>query len=83
VRADYELLRSLIINAGVTVRHAKFRGDPRRDTVVEVNVGATHYMSRRLALDIGASYLNRKVSGDPSAVSYDDFNVTLGVRFSL
>jgi hypothetical protein len=83
VRADYELLRSLILNAGVTVRHAKFRNDPRRDTVVEASAGATYHMSRRLALDVGASYLDRKVKGDPDAVSYDDFTVTLGLRFSL
>lgn len=83
VRADYELLRSLILNASVTVRHAKFRDDPRRDTVIEAGAGATYHMSRRLALDIGASYVDRKVRGDPDAVSYDDFTVTLGARFSL
>ncbi|MDH7639193.1 outer membrane beta-barrel protein [Sphingomonas oryzagri] len=83
MRADYELLRPLILNAGVTVRRANFRNDPRRDTVIEASVGATHHMSRALALDVSASYLDRKVRGDPNALSYDDFNIRLGVRLSL
>lgn len=83
VRADYELLRSLILNASVTFRYARFRNDPRRDTVVEANAGATYHLSRSLALDAGASYVNRKVKGDPEGASYDDFTLSIGLRFSL
>jgi hypothetical protein len=83
IRADYELLRSLILNASVTYSYANFRNDPRRDTVIEADAGATYHMNRRLALDLGASYVNRKVKGDPEGASYDDFTLAIGLQLSL
>lgn len=83
IRVDYELLRPLILNASVTVRTDDFRRDPRTDRSIEANVGALYHLNRRLALDAGASYVDRRVKGDPQAASYNDFTVTIGLQFSL
>ncbi|UIJ43997.1 outer membrane beta-barrel protein [Sphingomonas cannabina] len=83
VRADYELLRSLLINVRASYQHNDFRSSPRLDRIVDVGAGARYQANRALALDVDASYVNRDVKGDPFAASFDEFRVRAGVRYSF
>ena len=83
VRADYELLRPLILNAGIGYRYNDFRVNPRRDRVWEASAGARYNLNRRMAVEGDASYLERSVRNDPFAPSFGQVRLFVRMRFSL
>lgn len=83
VRADYELLRPLILNAGIGYRHNDFRANPRRDEVWEASAGARYSLNRNLALEGDVSYLDRSVRNDPFAPSFGQVRLFVRTRLSL
>lgn len=83
VRADYELLRPLILNAGIGYRHNDFRANPRRDRVWEASAGARYSLNRRWALEGDISYLDRSVRNDPFSPSFGQVRIFVRTRFSL
>ena len=83
VRADYELLRALILNFGSQYSRSVFDLQPRRDRVFGIFGGGTYHLGRRISLELNMGFDRRRISGDPTAPDYDDFTATSGVRFSL
>lgn len=83
VHADYELLRNLILNAEASYRHNDFEGDKRKDRIFRIGAGGRYSVSRRLALDFGAVFLDRDTTGAISVPSFRDFQVVVGTTFSI
>lgn len=82
-RADFELLRELILNVGAGYRYNDFRDNPRRDKVWEMSAGARYSVNRNFALEGDVSYLDRSVRNDAFAPSFDQVRIFVRTRFSL
>jgi len=83
LRADYELLRSLILNAHGAYRYNDFRDSPRVDKIFEAGGGARYSANRRLSFDLDMTYLRRTVKNDIFSPTYNDVRATISTRFSL
>jgi len=83
VAADYEVKRWLIVHADAGFLYNDFRVNPRTDKIFNASLGATYNVDRRIAFDGSLAYVNRSISNDPSAASYDDVTVRVGARFSF
>jgi hypothetical protein len=78
LKIDYELLRNLIVKAGVEYVNQDFQGTRRKDDVLKLSIGFDYLMNR--SIEIGAKYdFIDRTSTDPLH-SYDAhvvmFNVT-------
>lgn len=82
-RADYELLRALILNIGGQYSYSKFDLQQRRDRIFGAFGGGTYHFNRWMSFELNLAYDRRHVRGDPTAPNYDDFIAMSGVRFSL
>ncbi|WP_174296494.1 outer membrane beta-barrel protein [Sphingomonas bacterium] len=83
VRADYELLRPLIISAGGDYYVNAFRLYPRRDKVTAAFVNARYSLSRNLTVDADVRYDRRAVDNDPLTASFTAVVGSLGLRYAL
>lgn len=79
VRVDHELLRNLLLNAGVGYRNDDFEGINREDDFYTLNLGAQYLLTRNFALSAGYTFLMR----DTNVVDDTDLNrffLRLGAR---
>ena len=63
VRADYELLRDLLLNAEVAYENDAYRTVARNDDITTFGGGATYNLNRNTALHGYASHTNRASTG--------------------
>jgi hypothetical protein len=82
-RADYELLRSLILNAHGSYRYNDFRSSPRIDKIVEAGGGARYSANRRLGFDLDMTYIRRTVTNDAFSPTYSDVRAIVSTRYSF
>lgn len=82
-RADYELLRSLVLNAHGSYRYNDFRDSPRIDKIAEIGGGARYNANRRLSFDLDMTYLRRRVTNDAFSPNYSDVRAILSTRYSF
>ncbi len=73
-RADYELLRNVILFAETKYAHEDFRGSPRKDDVTKLSTGADYLMNRFARLGLRYDYIER-ASNIPT-FSFDQHVVT-------
>lgn len=59
VRADYELLRNVIVFGGLQFRNEEFSGMPRTDDVTRVSAGVDYLMNRNLTTGIRYDFISR------------------------
>ncbi|WP_380784250.1 outer membrane beta-barrel protein [Sphingomonas sp. R86520] len=83
VRADYELLRSLILNARGSYRYNDFRDSSRIDKIAEAGAGARYSANRRLSFDFDVAYVHRTVTNDAFSPTYSDVRTLVGTRYSF
>jgi hypothetical protein len=71
-RVDHELLRNLIVSAGVRAGEREFSGGGRNDDFTSADVGADYFLNRRVALR--ARYRHEEVDSTGIA-AFRDFEV--------
>ncbi len=83
VQADYEVLRQLIVGAGVQLERDTFNALDRRDGRVAGTVSAEYRSKGGWALRTGYDLLDLTSSGTARYKSFNRNRVTLGLRFFL
>jgi hypothetical protein len=83
LRADYELLRNLILNANVSYRDNRFRGVDRKDRIFRLGGGGRYLASRRINLDFDFFVIDRNVDDAPQVPDFTEFRGTAGITFRL
>jgi hypothetical protein len=76
--ADHELLRNLILNAGLSYRLEEFDETSRDDNTIEADLGATYLMNRFVHLMLGYNYTQRL--SDAPGLDYTEHEALLRVR---
>lgn len=82
-RADYELLRSLVLNVHGAYRYNVFRDSSRVDKILEAGGGARYNANRHLGFDADVSYVRRTVANDVFSPTYNDVRAVLSARYSF
>jgi len=82
VQVDHELLRSLVLGAGVQVQRDSFNGVDRRDARVNLSASADYRLNRTYSLRVSADRLDLSSTGDARYKSFarDRILVGLGAR---
>jgi hypothetical protein len=83
VHIDHELLRNVILSAGVQAGQRDYDGIDRNDTFMSYQLGADYVLNRRVALS--ARYTHDEVNSD-GAAAYRDYTVnavSLGLSLRL
>lgn len=79
VRVDHELLRNVLLNAGVGYQRQAFRGLAREDRYLSADVGAKYLINRNLSAGLSYRFLNGRSNDVLNGRDYS----TNGVRLSL
>ncbi len=77
VRADHELLRTLLLNLSLERERDNFKGIGRRDRLIRVSAGAAYTMSRNVLITPRFEYARRRSEGAFPGPSFRE------VRFAL
>lgn len=82
-RVDHELLRNVILTAGVRTATLDFEEIDREDDALTYDVGARYLMNRRVSFD--AAYVRTEVdsSGVSAHRSFEENRLRFGVRVAL
>jgi len=81
VSVDYELLRQLVLNAGVNYLWADFEGAARSDGYLDAFVGGRYFMNRYIAL--GANYRYGQRESDVPGQDYDVSVVSANISLQM
>lgn len=82
-RVDHELLRNVILTAGVRLGEYDYDTVDRHDDYTEANIGADYLLNRRVALSARYEYDEVESSGVLAYRDYEVNKVTLGVSLRL
>lgn len=82
LRADYELLRNLILSAGADLEKRDFAGIDRNDDRWTWRASATYLVSRRIALRADFQRRTQSSTGAMPGRDFNDNRVSVGVTFS-
>jgi hypothetical protein len=80
-RIDHELLRNLIVGAGVEFGKRDYDGIALNDDTTHVDVGADYLLSRRWALR--ARYAHDELDSNALGRDYEVNQFTVGLSFRL
>lgn len=80
---DHELLRNLILRAGLGYYLQEYKGIDRDDDVFIANAGAIWQMNRHLGVGATYTFESRDSHGDAAGTEYDDNRVMLRVTGRL
>ena len=82
LRADYELLRNLILSAGVDLEQRDFNDIDRSDDRWTWRANASYLMSKRIALRFDVQRRTQSSRGVDAGRGFADNRVSVGVTFS-
>ena len=82
LRADYELLRNLIISAGGELEKRDFNNIDRRDDRWTWRGSASYLVSKRMALRLDLQRRTQSNWGTTAGRNFADNRVSVGVTFS-
>jgi hypothetical protein len=82
VRADYELLRNLILSASVEKEHRDFNGIDRNDDRWNYRATGTYRLSPRIALRADVLHRNQSSVGAALGRLFEKTRMSVGVTFS-
>lgn len=80
-RADYELLRSLILNASAGLEWDHFQATGQRARRTKAEIGARYRIGRNIVLDGALQHLSQGASGAPGLTRFSDNRLMLTLRF--
>ena len=78
-KVDHELLRNLLLNAGVDYESDDFEGIRRKDNIFIVSAGARYLVNRSVGLGFNLSHINRDSKGDLVGPSFDENRGTVSL----
>jgi hypothetical protein len=83
IGADYELLRTLVLNATFGYETDGYNGVNRTDDRTTFNFGGKYLINRNIFVRAGYTYSENKSKGDNAILGYKDnaFNVSLGLQY--
>ena len=82
--ADHELLRNLILSAGLTITNDDYQGCNRNDYYYVPGIGARYLMNRNIYANIGYQFLHHTTHGQDSTDDpYDQSLVRIGLEAQL
>jgi len=79
VQVDHELLRSLVLGAGIALERDSFNGVDRRDGRVNLTTSADYRLNRTFSLRLSADRLDLSSSGEARYKSFTRDRVLLGL----
>ena len=79
VKADYELLRNIIISPDANFARYKYPGTLRVDNRYGVGLSATYLVNRTIGLTAAYGYLRQDSNGQFGGISFDDNRLSLTV----
>lgn len=81
--ADHELLRNLILSAGLTITNDDYQDVDRDDYYYIGGVGAKYMMNRHVYANIGYQYIHHSSNGNESDDDYDQNLFRIGLEAQL
>jgi len=80
---DHELLRNLVLSAGVNYEDDTYNGIDRQDRISGLTLGARYLMSRNVIVKLGYTYSENQSRGTAAINSYKDnaVRLSLGLRY--
>jgi len=82
LRADYELLRNLILGVGGELEKRDFNDIDRRDDRWTWRAGASYLVSKRMALRLDVQRRTQSSGGASAGRNFADDRISMGVTFS-
>ncbi|SFS10959.1 outer membrane beta-barrel protein [Sphingomonas jatrophae] len=83
VRADYELLRNLIVNATADFSRQRYIDTPLRGNINRASTGARYLASRRVSLEGSVSYSRRSTNDAFTLGAVSEGRLDLGLAYHL
>ena len=71
VQIDHELLRNVLLNAGLTLSQDEYEGIDRTDDRFQASVGGTYLLNRTLGISVTASHFEQSSQGATSGADFD------------
>jgi hypothetical protein len=81
LKADYELLRSLIVSASGGIEWDRFQATGQRAERTRASLAARYRIGRAIVVDAAYQHLSQGVSGAPGLSRFADNRVLLTLRF--
>ncbi|WP_396593036.1 outer membrane beta-barrel protein [Brevundimonas sp. R86498] len=76
---DHELMRNVLLNAGVTFSRDQYEGLDREDERLQASVGGTYLMNRTLGISLAASRFEQTSDGVAGGVDFEVNRLTLSL----
>ena len=83
VRADYELLRNLLLNAEVDYENDAYRTVDRTDDITTIGAGATYNLTRNVGIGAYASQTNRASTGTVLGPTFTETRFVLSLNLKI
>ena len=71
IQIDHELLRNVLLNAGLTISQDQYEGIDRTDDRTQVSVGGTYLLNRTLGVSVTASHFEQSSDGAGGGSDFD------------
>ena len=81
LRVDHELLRNLMVNAGVDYQRDDFKGIARLDRLVRISAGAAYTMSRNVVITPALDYVRRRSNGVFAGPNFKEVRFVMRASF--
>ena len=81
LRLDHELLRNLMVNAGVDYQRDDFKGIRRLDRLIRIGAGAAYTMSRNVVITPALDYVRRRSSGVFAGPNFKEVRFVMRASF--
>ena len=81
LRVDHELLRNLMVNAGVDYQRDDFKGIARLDRLVRISAGAAYTMSRNVVITPALDYVSRRSNGVFAGPNFKEVRFVMRASF--
>jgi len=79
VQVDHELLRNVLLNAGLTFSRDEYEGIDREDDRLQASVGGTYLLNRTFGISLAASHFEQSSNGTGGGSDFDVNRLSLSL----
>jgi hypothetical protein len=79
LQVDHELMRNVLLNAGLTYSNDEYEGIDRTDERVQASVGGTYLVNRTVGISLAASHFEQTSSGVNGGVDFSVNRLSMSV----